>query len=51
MTRLVLATALADDTERVALHMLTPDVAHVDARIEEIHGALALQRELGFARD
>ena len=45
MTRLVLATALADDIERVTLHMLAHNVANVDARIEEIYGALALLRE------
>ena len=45
MTRLVLATALADDIERITLHMLAQDVANVDERIDEIYGALALLRE------
>lgn len=45
MTRLVLATALADDIERITLHMLAHDVANIDERIDEIYGALALLRE------
>lgn len=45
MTRLVLATALADDIERITLHMLAQDVANIDERIDEICGALALLRE------
>lgn len=45
MTRLALATAVADDIERITLHLLAHEVATIDQRIDEICSALALLRE------
>ena len=45
MTRLALATAVADDIKRVTLHLLAHEVANIDQRIDEICSALAMLRE------
>ena len=40
MTRLVLATRLADDLDRIAAHLLEHDASDVEARLAEIIEAL-----------
>ena len=40
MTRLVLATRLADDLDRIAAHLLEHDASDVEARLVEIIEAL-----------
>jgi len=42
MTRVVLATELADDIERITTHLLAHEASHVAERIGEIYGALAV---------
>ena len=40
MTRLVLATRLADDLDRIAAHLLEHDASDVEARLAEVIEAL-----------
>lgn len=45
MTRLVLATELADDVERITANLLAHDAERVEERIVEIFDALAILQE------